>query len=80
MLVVLHANQLEHIVERTIIKNFNCHPKSLTIDSRYFVKGQRNWEVSAHFDKGGMRCRVNLNIDPETGRVIHCSMENLDTT
>lgn len=76
MLVVLHARQLEHIIVKSIINHFTCIPENLQIDSRYFMKAQHDWEVSAHFDNEGKRFQVNLNINPVTGQVMHVSLDD----
>ena len=71
MLVVLHASQLEHIIEKTLIKIFTVHPEEIKVDNRYYVKAQNDWEVSANFVCGGRNHRIEVNIDPETGEVRH---------
>jgi len=76
MLVVLHARQLESIIEKTILYFFTHKPENLQIDSRYFVKSQHDWKVSAHFDNDGKRFRMNFNINPETGKVMNVSLDD----
>lgn len=73
MLVVLHANQLEHIIEKAIIDRLRIRPEGLHVDSRYLMKNQDNWEVSAQFDSLGIKRRLRLNINPETGQVLTIS-------
>lgn len=78
MLVILHSGQLESIIKQSIHDIFELVPENLHLDSRYLLKNQDCWEVSAEFDSGGAHHNMRLRINPRTGRIIRIT-KNGDT-
>ena len=70
MMVILSSAQLVPIVERAIELEMSARPENLTLESRFLHGSQRDWVVAAEFDAGGRHHRMDLVLDPRTGRVL----------
>jgi hypothetical protein len=70
MMVILSALQLVPIVEREIAGRVGQHPEGLTLEPRFLSGSQRDWVVAAEFDAGGHHRRMDITLDPRTGRVL----------
>ena len=69
LLVILHSNQLESMIRRSLHEMFKMKPERLSVDSRYLIGNQGSWEVSAEFDDNGSKRHVKLRINPQTGQI-----------
>ena len=74
MIVVLHSTQLESIVFHSIRNDLGMVPSNLNIDSRYFLKNQKHWDVSADFDNDGIHHTIRLRINPSNGKVVQVNV------
>ena len=70
MMVILSSEQLLPIVEQAIELELAARPENLIVESRYLHGTQRDWVVAAEFDAGGRHHRMDLALDPRTGRVL----------
>jgi hypothetical protein len=70
MMVILSTAQLVPLVERAIERAFDTTPENLTVDPTFLSGTQRDWIVSAEYDDNGGHHRVDLTLEPRTGRVL----------
>lgn len=70
MLVFVSSSQLLPLVERAISERLDCAVENLVVDSRFLRWEQPDWAVGAEFDAGGRRRRMELVLDPRTGRLL----------
>jgi hypothetical protein len=70
MMVILSSAQLVPIVERAIEQEMAIRPENLSLESRFLNMSHPDWVVAAEFDAGGRHHRMDLVLDPRTGRVL----------
>jgi len=69
-MVILSTVQLVPLVERAIERAFETTPQNLTVEPTFLSESQHQWEVSAEYDAGGEHHRVDLTLEPRTGRLL----------
>jgi hypothetical protein len=70
MLVFVSSSQLLPLVERAIHDELDCEVENLKVDSAFLRWEQSDWPVGAEFDAGGRHRRMELVLDPRTGRLL----------
>jgi len=69
-MVILSTAQLVPLVERAIERAFDSTPDNLTVEPTFLSGSQRDWIVSAEYDANGGHHRVELTLEPRTGRLL----------
>jgi hypothetical protein len=70
MMVILNTVQLIPLVERAIERTFETRPENLTVEPTFLSGSQRDWVVCAEYDAEGEHHRVDLTLEPRTGRLL----------